>query len=257
MMCASRAEAARAREQRLEARARVLKDSEIFRRRRSKSKRAAQSNLTERAEMLTLTDRELVLKAQKGDELAFEELVNRYRERLFWVAFNMVGNREEAWDISQEAFVRVFKALDRYNPRYNFYTWLYQIASNICIDHLRKRGSTNLVSLEGLSNESYKFEFPSELGAPEEGMERRELLEQVQKILDKLPVKYKTLLVMRDLEGVHCREIARMVKCTYPTLRWRLFQARRLFKEAWEREFKIDREFSRDSGKRRLRKKRK
>lgn len=212
-------------------------------------------NIAERAGMLTLNDRELVEKARKGDELAFEELVNRYRERLFWVAFNMVGNREEARDISQEAFVRVFKSLDRYDPRYNFYTWLYQIAANICIDHLRKRGSASLVSLEGLSTETYKFEPPGELGAPEEGMERRELVEQIQRILDKLPVKYKTVLIMRDLEGVHCREIARIMRCTYPTLRWRLFQARRLFKEAWEREFKIDREFSRNNRKQRSRKK--
>lgn len=253
-MPVSRISAARVRERRLKARAIAVKNSAVYKLRHSNSRRAARVNLVERAQMATVSDRELVKKSQKGDELAFEELVGRYRERLFWVAFNMVSNREEAWDISQEAFVRVFKSLDRYNPRYNFYTWLYQITANICIDHLRKRGSANLVSLEGLSSDSYRFELPGELGSPEEGLERRELLEQIQKILDKLPAKYKTVLVLRDLEGMHCREIARVTKCSYPTLRWRLFQARRLFKEAWEREFKMEREYNRDRKKRRARK---
>jgi len=213
--------------------------------------RAALVNVVERAEMLALTDRELVVKARKGDELAFEELVSRYQERLYWVAYNMVGNSEEARDISQEAFVRVFKSLERYDPKYNFYTWLYQIAVNICIDHLRKKGSSGVVSLDGLSTEDQKFEIVSDVEAPGEGLERRELVEQIQAILDKLPLKYKTVLVLRDLEGMHCREIARVMKCSYPTLRWRLFQARRLFKEAWEREFKMEREFIRQNKKQR------
>lgn len=213
--------------------------------------RAALVNVVERAEMLALTDRELVVKAQKGDELAFEELVSRYQERLYWVAYNMVGNAEEARDVSQEAFVRVFKSLERYDPKYNFYTWLYQIAVNICIDHLRKKGSSGVVSLDGLSTEEQKFEIVSDVEAPGEGLERRELVEQIQSILGKLPLKYKTVLVLRDLEGMHCREIARVMKCSYPTLRWRLFQARRLFKEAWEREFKMEREFIRQNKKQR------
>jgi len=255
-MIISRAEAARAREKRLIIRAKALEKSDIFRLRRSISKRATQVNIVERAQMLTLTDRELVEKAQKGDELAFEELVHRYQERLYWVAFSMVGNAEEARDISQEAFVRVFKSLDRYNPRYNFYTWLYQIAVNICIDHLRKKGSSNLVSLDGLSTEEQQFEIAGETAPPGEGLERRELIGQIQTILNKLPVKYKTVLVLRDLEDMPCREIAKVMKCSYPTLRWRLFQARRLFKEAWEREFKIEREFSREMKKQRFKKER-
>jgi RNA polymerase sigma-70 factor (ECF subfamily) len=71
------------------------------------------------------------------------------------------------------------------------------------------------------------------------------LLERIRYILNKLPVKYKTVLVLRDLEGMHCREMAKVVRCSYPTLRWRLFQARRLFKEAWEREFKLEKDFNR------------
>jgi RNA polymerase sigma-70 factor (ECF subfamily) len=255
-MSITRAEAARARERRLIIRAKALEKSNIFRLRRSISRRATQVNIVERAQMLTLTDRELVEKAQKGDELAFEELVQRYQERLYWVCFNMVGNAEEARDISQEAFVRVFKSLERYNPRYSFYTWLYQIAVNICIDHLRKKGSSNLVSLDALSGEEQQFEVAAETGPPSEGIERRELIEQIRRILDKLPVKYKTVLVLRDLEDMPCREIAKVMKCSYPTLRWRLFQARRLFKEAWEREFKMEREFTREIKKQRFKKER-
>ena len=194
--------------------------------------------------MKKLDDKELVKLSQAGDDVAYEELVNRYRERLYWMAYNMVGNSEEAWDVAQETFVRVYKALDRYNPKYRFYTWAYQIGHNICIDHLRRRGLAKMVSIESLSTDSYKMDFPSEDPPVGDNLERRELLERIRTILDKLPVKYKKVLVMRDLEDMHCREIARIMKCSYPTLRWRLFQARKLFKEAWEREFKMDNDFN-------------
>ena len=206
-------------------------------------KRSYKNIATEYGAMKEIDDRDLVKKSQGGDHLAFEELVNRYRERLFWVAYNMVGNREEARDISQETFVRVFKAIDKYNPKYKFYTWAYQIATNISIDHLRRRGLAKMVSFEALSSESYKVDFPSDDPPVGDNLERRELLDRIRTILDKLPVKYKKVLVLRDLEGLHCRDIAKVMKCSYPTLRWRLFQARKLFKEAWEREFELENDF--------------
>ena len=194
--------------------------------------------------MKELDDRQLVKLSQTGDDIAYEELVNRYRERIYWMAYNMLSNSEEAWDVAQETFVRVYKALYRYDPRYKFYTWTYQIANNICIDHLRRRNLAKMVSIESLSTDSYKMDFPAEDPPVGENMERRELLERIRSILDKLPDKYKQVLVMRDLEDLHCRDIAHVMKCSYPTLRWRLFQARKLFKEAWEREFEVDNDFA-------------
>ena len=208
------------------------------------------STVSERAIVKNLDDKELVRLSQGGDHRAFEELVNRYRDRLFWVAYNMTGNNEEARDISQEAFVRIFKAIDRYNPKYKFYTWAYQITANMCIDYLRKRSLANVVSFEALSSDTYKVEFPADGPPVGENLERRELIERIQRILNKLPVKYKTVLVLRDLEGMHCREIAKVVRCSYPTLRWRLFQARKLFKAAWEREFRLEKDFQRHIPKR-------
>jgi len=208
-------------------------------------KRRAANLTTDRAALKSADDKELVRLSQEGDHRAFEELVNRYRERLYWVAKKMVGNSEEARDISQETFVRIFKALDRYNPKYKFYTWAYQITTNMCIDYLRRKSLANMVSFEALSSDTYKVDFPSGDPPVGENLERRELLERIQSILDKLPVKYKTVLVLRDLQGLHCRDIAKVARCSYPTLRWRLFQARKLFKEAWERDFKLERDFQR------------
>jgi RNA polymerase sigma-70 factor (ECF subfamily) len=108
----------------------------------------------------------------------------------------------------------------------------------------------NVVSFEALSSDTYKVEFPADGPPVGENLERRELIEHIQRILDKLPVKYKTVLVLRDLEGLHCREIAKVVHCSYPTLRWRLFQARKLFKAAWEREFRLEKDFQRHIPKR-------
>ena len=84
--------------------------------------------------------------------LAFKELVERYRERCYWIAHNLVKNHDEARDIVQEGFIRVYKALERFNPRYRFYTWLYQIITNLSIDSLRKRARRPKVSLEELGD---------------------------------------------------------------------------------------------------------
>jgi RNA polymerase sigma-70 factor (ECF subfamily) len=171
----------------------------------------------------------LIQKCQAGDERAFRELVDRYQRRTYWIAHNMTGSYEAAQDISQEAFIRVFRNLVRFDTKKNFYTWLYQIVVNLCIDHLRKESHNRSADLEvvgGVADDEHKQPLPA--------TDKLELRGRVQKTLDKLPPKYKAVLTLRDIQGFSCEEIAQIVDCTNATVRWRVHRARKLFKALWE-----------------------
>lgn len=177
-----------------------------------------------------MQDAALVERARAGDMQAFAGLVDRYQQRVFWVARGMVGNDEDARDAAQEAFVRVYKSLDRFDLRMKFYTWLYQIVVNLCIDHLRKQAKRRGVSLDALGDTVAGQKGKDEL-------EGSELRHRVHRVLGELPVKYRTVMVLSDLEGIGAKEIATMTGTTHATVRWRHHRARKLFREAWERIF--------------------
>jgi RNA polymerase sigma-70 factor (ECF subfamily) len=173
-------------------------------------------------------ENEVIARAQAGDEGAFRALVDRYRKRIYWVAYNMVGDEQDATDITQEAFVRVFKSLHRFDPRYRFYTWLYRIVSNLSVDLLRKRGGRKSVSIESVGD------MKSDGIGAHESLEKLELGERVRAVLDRLPPPYKQVMVLRELKGFSAKEVADMVDSTHATVRWRLHRARKLFREEWE-----------------------
>jgi RNA polymerase sigma-70 factor (ECF subfamily) len=174
-------------------------------------------------------DAAAVERVRAGDTAAFAELVDRYQQRVFWVARGMVGNDVDARDAAQEAFIRVFRSLDRFDTRMRFYTWLYQIVVNLCIDHLRKQGKRRGVSIDAVGD----------VGKEEDqrGLEDAELKKRVGRVLDELPPKYKAVMVLSDLEGIGAKDIAVMTNTTHATVRWRHHRARKLFRDAWERIF--------------------
>ncbi len=178
-------------------------------------------------------DRALIQAAQAGDETAFRGLVDRYSKRVYWIAYHMVGNEDEAYDISQEAFIRVFRSIGRFKLEYKFYTWLYQIVHRLAIDSLRKRPQqARRVSMEELG------EVLRARGiGPHGELEAAELKDRVQAVLADLPPKYRTVIVLRDIEGFSSKEIADIVGSTHATVRWRLHRARSLFRDAWEKRF--------------------
>lgn len=178
--------------------------------------------------MPTETDADLVVRARAGDMEAFRTLVERYQDRIFWVARGMLGNDEDARDTAQEAFIRVHRSLDRFDTRLKFYTWLYQIVVNLCIDHMRKHSKRKGVSLDVVG------EVPGD-GESRDPLESGELKQRVQRVLDELPPKYKAVMVLSDLQGIGAKEIATMTGTTHATVRWRHHRARKLFREAWER----------------------
>jgi len=175
------------------------------------------------------TDAALLRATSAGDREAFRLLVDRYERRAFWAAFHLLGDEEEARDVVQEAFVRVYRSMDRFDERRPFYTWFYRIVTNLAIDHLRHMRLTRRIASEE-ATESLTGGV-----APSSPIESNETRRNVRRALDLLPPKFKTVMVLRELHGLSCKEIATIVSSTHATVRWRMHRARKLFREAYER----------------------
>jgi RNA polymerase sigma-70 factor (ECF subfamily) len=172
--------------------------------------------------------------AMAGDEQGFAQLVSRYERRAWRVARNMVPTDEDAQDLVQEAFMRVFRSLDRFDFSHAFSTWLYRIVTNLAIDLLRKRRPT--YSTSGTDEDESEPDIVDErVEDPSAGLVREETVSEVQDCLNSLAPHFQSALVLRELEGMPCTEIAEIVGATHVTVRWRLHRGRKLFQEEWER----------------------
>ena len=177
-------------------------------------------------------DNELVQRTLDGDKSAFEGLVRRYEERAWWAAYHLLGDGEEARDIAQDAFLRAYRALARFDFGMSFYTWLYRIVVNLSIDALRKRSRMRPDALDEVAG---GLPAPPGDEKPGDRIENQETAVRVRAVLAKLPEKYRTVMTLRELDNLSCKEIAAIVRSTHATVRWRLHIARRMFKEHWER----------------------
>jgi RNA polymerase sigma-70 factor (ECF subfamily) len=174
-------------------------------------------------------DAQLVARSLRGDQDAFAAIVARYQKRAFWIAFHVVGRVEDARDVAQESFVRLYRSLQKYDFGRSFYTWFYRIVMNLAIDALRKNKSSHAVSLE---------DFQAGLPDGDDGPAPAERAEQngmVWRVLERLDAKFRTVIVLRDIHGMSCREIAPILSITHATVRWRLHRGRQIFKDHWER----------------------
>lgn len=178
------------------------------------------------------SDNALVQATLAGETRAFEGLVRRYEERAWWAAYHLLGDAEEARDVVQEGFLRAYKALARFDFGMSFYTWLYRIVVNLSIDAMRKRSRLKPVVLDDVAGGLAE---PDPQDAPGSRMESAETIARVREVLAKLPEKYRTVMTLRELDGLSCKEIATIVRSTHATVRWRLHVARRMFKEQWDR----------------------
>lgn len=179
-------------------------------------------------------DHAAIRRAQAGDESAFRELVERHQQRAWRVARNMVGSDEDAQDLAQEGFLRVFRNIDKFDFEHAFTTWLYRIVTNLAIDHLRKRRPVHSTTRD--EEEETDFDLPDgNVEQPSERMERGELALEVKACLESLAPHFQSVLVLREMEGLPCKEIADIVGATHVTVRWRLHRGRKLFQEEWER----------------------
>lgn len=182
-----------------------------------------------------LSDHQLVEAAKSGEEDAFAEIVNRYRNQLTNYLYRFLNDYEEAVDLAQESFVRVYFALERYHTEFAFSTYLYRIATNLAISELRKRKRRKLLSLTGLfqtdqENET-EFQPPDERNLPDEDLLDDEQSRTISKAISTLPEKYRAPIVLRDVEGKSYEEIARILELGLGTTKSRISRARGLLKE--------------------------
>lgn len=171
-------------------------------------------------------DGELVVRAQKGQREAFEALVERYKERAYRIAFNFTRDREEAKDISQEAFLRAFTHLKGFDMRASFYTWFYRILVNLCLDHRRRSSRIPWDSLHGKTEKaSEESAMADPSSSPDQEAIAHEISLRVGTAVDALPPKQRTAFLLRNHEGLSIHEIARVMQAAEGTVKVHLHRA--------------------------------
>ncbi|HJN77006.1 MAG TPA: sigma-70 family RNA polymerase sigma factor [Myxococcota bacterium] len=180
-------------------------------------------------------DRALVEAVLAGDSTAYRGLVERYQRRVYALVCGMVRDKEDARDITQEAFVKAYKNLDRFRLESSFYTWLYRIAMNLAIDHLRKFKKRRHSEFdEGVASYDAEGDLHSghSLGNASRELERKQLHGRILSALDKLSPDHKQIILLREVEGFSYKEIADALEIAEGTVMSRLFYARRKLQAA-------------------------
>lgn len=175
-------------------------------------------------------DYALVKKAVDGDQKAFAELMERYRDAIFFMLLKMVNNRDDADDLTIEAFGKAFNRIQQYQPNYAFSTWLFKIASNNCIDFLRKEKKKRMVSLDntisGDDGDEMTFEVKDDKPDPEEVFIKEQKAEMMREVVDKLKPRYRDLVILRYFKEYSYDEIAKEMDLPLGTVKAQLFRAR-------------------------------
>jgi RNA polymerase sigma-70 factor (ECF subfamily) len=177
-----------------------------------------------------MEDTDLVRLCQNGDIPAFDELFHKYRDKIYSTAYRMINNQEDALDLTQEIFLKVYQKIGKYDFKSTFSTWLYRLAMNVCIDELRKRKKVNLVPL----SQDYADE-----KTPADNVISKEEEDLIWEALNSLKEKERAILVLRDVEGLPYDEIAKILKCSLGRVKSRIHESREKLKMALERSMKL------------------
>jgi RNA polymerase sigma-70 factor (ECF subfamily) len=183
------------------------------------------TNLSEKAQR----DYLLVQKANEGDQKAYAELMDRYRDAIYYMLLKMVNNASDAEDLTIEAFGKAFKNIRQYAPNYAFSTWLFKIATNNCIDFIRKKKASH-VSLDQNDEEHEKasMDIQAPVMDPEESMINDQKIKMMRSIVDKLKPRYRKLIELRYFKELSYEEIAEELELPIGTVKAQLFRAREL-----------------------------
>jgi RNA polymerase sigma-70 factor (ECF subfamily) len=183
-------------------------------------------------------DAELVERAQQGDRDAFGTLVDRYQEKVYSICYGKLKDEQDSLDVTQDVFVKVFRYLEDFNHNSSFYTWLYRIAVNTSIDFLRKQSRQAQVDYDDSIKSDEDVEghdnlTPSTLGVePDRAYNRKELRNKMLEALESLSDKHRTILNLREVEGLSYKEMADVLDISKGTVMSRLYHARQYFQEA-------------------------
>jgi RNA polymerase sigma-70 factor (ECF subfamily) len=170
----------------------------------------------------TVSDNELVRRFKEGNEAAFSLIVGRYQQRLIQVARTVLGDEDEALDISQEAFIKAYFHLKTFREDSSLYTWLYRIVYNLCISHLRRK---KIISFLSFNHHDEDEEFDSKEPDPGDVYERREIMDAINSAVDALPLKQRTVFTLRQMEGLTHGEIAKVMGITEGAVKASYFHA--------------------------------
>ncbi|MES2427200.1 MAG: sigma-70 family RNA polymerase sigma factor [Bacteroidota bacterium] len=184
------------------------------------------SNFTENAK----NDFHLVVKARGGNQKAYADLMQRYKDSIYFMVLKMVNNKEDAMDLTVETFAKAFEKLDKYQPDYAFSTWLFRVATNNCIDFIRKK-KLNTTSIHGMTNEDgedQQLQIKADVLNPEETSIKKQQTEELKILIQSLPPRYRNLITLRYFDELSYEEIAQQLDLPLGTVKAQLFRARYL-----------------------------
>lgn len=175
-----------------------------------------------------MDERELIARPQKRDEAAFEELIRQYEKKVYTLCFRMCGNSEDAEEAAQDAFLALWRGIDRFRQESSLSTWIYRLATNACIDTLRRRKKqSGSVSLD---DEELFVDAVDTSPQPQETVEHRETQKLLQEGLSALPEEYRKVLILREIEGLSYTEIAESASIELGTVKSRISRGRSLLR---------------------------
>lgn len=178
--------------------------------------------------------RRLVQKARRGDEDAFGELVKTYHQRVFGVVYGMLNNAEDAQEVTQQAWIKAWNKLESFKADAGFFTWMYRIATNTCLDFLRKRARTREEAMPDrfeLPADAQLESAPSLASRPDREAQQDEIREAFEAALEELSPEHRMAITLREVEGLSYAEIAKAMGCSKGTVMSRIFYARRKLQE--------------------------
>jgi RNA polymerase sigma-70 factor (ECF subfamily) len=189
-------------------------------------------------DLATMSDQDVVLEARAGRQAAYRELVRRYERPIFSLIYRMVRNREQAEDLSQETFVKALNAIESYRPEYKFSSWIFKIANNVSIDHLRRReldtlsldGSPHALTPEAIQASALQLGDRQETALEE--LEAKELGGEIERAIADLRPEYRSCILLRHVEGRPYEEIATMLDLPLGTVKTYIHRARSELRQA-------------------------
>lgn len=182
-------------------------------------------------------DFNLVVRARKGEQKAYADLMQRYKESIYFMVLKMVNNKDDAMDLTVETFGKAFQKLDKYQPEFAFSTWLFRIATNNCIDFIRKK-KLNTLSIDRMIDEegnNHPLQIKSDSLNPEETSIKKQQSQELKLIVEGLPQRYRNLITLRYFEELSYDEIARELDLPLGTVKAQLFRARDLLSNVLNR----------------------
>ena len=178
-----------------------------------------------------VSDRELVAIAVSGFDGSFEELVRRYQRPISAYVYRMVGNYDSALDLTQEIFIKVYNSLNRYRPEFKFSTWIYKIAHNAAVDHLRRTATREQSLVLGPEGDTFDLPLESARLSPEQESERKERRSEIEAVVRTLPANYRELIILRHSQDLSYEEIVEVTGLPLGTVKNRLFRAREMMRQ--------------------------